>query len=169
MANKNNKNKRVIMVCISSAICVGLVIGSFFLGYNIGSSQTSESNEVELVNNPNSYPEFTLVGTYRRTFYNNYNNSVESYVVLKDDNTCKYIDEVASEYAVTVDLTTTDKNCTYSYDENSKIGEIDIKMEQYILNDDGTKERLEPKTKTLKFNYDSGSFLLGGATYYRVR
>jgi len=165
MAKKDNKNKMIIAISVSSVVCLGLIIGSFFLGYNIGSNQKPE--EAGYVNGADSYPQWTLSGAYRRSFYNNYNKSVESYVVLKENGSCKYISMLASEYATTADLTTMDENCSYTYDESSKIGEITIKSSSYLIDENGDKKYGEP-TK-LKFNYDSGSFMLGGATYYRVQ
>ena len=164
MAKKDNKNKTIIAISISSVVCVGLIIGSFFLGYNIGLSNKS-NNEEGFVNGPESYPEWTLEGAYRRSYYNNYNKSVDSYVVLKSDGTCKFVSSVASEYSTSVDLDTMDEKCSYTYDENTKNGELSIKDgDVYYKND-----TVEYKPKVYKFTYDSGSFLLGGATYYRVQ
>ena len=158
--------KTIIAISTSAFVCIGLVIGSFFLGYSVGSNNNKPKEE-DYVNGPDSYPEWTLEGAYRRSFYNNYNKSVESYVVLQKGGSCKYISMLASEYATTVDLTTMDENCSYIYDEGTKIGEITIKNNSYYVGEDGVKHYGEP-TK-LKFNYDSGSFMLGGATYYRVQ
>lgn len=158
--------KTIITIGISLVVCFGLATSSYFLGYSAGTKSKSEKKNY--VNGPDSYPEWTLEGAYRRSFYNEYNKSVESYVVFKEGGSCKYISMLASEYATTVDLSVMDENCSYTYDKDSKMGEITIMNNGYYYDENNVKHNNEP-TK-LKFNYDSdsGAFMLGGATYYRI-
>ena len=161
------KSNRILTISVLIIVGLCLFIGGYFIGHATGSSTsnndiTREDNETKA--EPDYSPEYSLAGTYSRSFYNNYNKSVESYVVLKDDGSCKYVSAIASEYATEVDLTTMQKGCSYEFDKDKKTGKITV---YYYYKEDGVEKAGEPTIMT--FTYDSGAFLLGGASYYRVQ
>ena len=161
---RKSKTNKTIFISVSSCILCSIVffITGFCIARVINDEPKNESKEY--VNGPDSYPELNVIGTYNRTFYNNYNVSVESYVVLKEDGRCKYVSMVASEYAATEDLTNMDEVCSYTYDKETKNGEITI-QNYHIENN----KKVYHEPSKLTFTYDSGSFMLGGATYYKVK
>lgn len=157
--SKNKSPIIKIVVPIVSLVVIGLLVGSYFIGYNVA------KNEFHPVASEDSYNAQyeNIVGVYKRSYYNNYNKSVDSYAVLRDDGTCRYIEAIKTELSTTVDFNDRSQNCKYSYDESSKSGKIEI-IYEYVV-DGETKSRVEP----INFTFKYGSIMVGGASYNRIQ
>lgn len=125
--------------------CIVCSVISFIFGFS--ASQLLQSNNT--IGNMTAQSYEKVKGIYSRKFLNKYDKSVESYIVLKEDGTCKYISMIASEYTSGLDLSTMDENCTYSFDSKTNTGEF-------------------PAGK-LTFNIESKSIMLGGAIYNKIK
>jgi hypothetical protein len=135
---------------------VGLLVGVYFIGYNVG------KNGIHPVTAENdNYSKIS--GVYKRSYYNNYNVSVDSYAILRDDGSCKYIESLKTELSTTVDFNDRSQNCKYTYDEGSKSGKIEITYESTV---DG---KTESRVKPLNFTFKYGSLMIGGASYGRIQ
>lgn len=155
MAKKSKLNMKIIIPIIAIA-GIGALIGSYFIGYNVGKNEihpvTAENDDYNKV-----------VGVYKRSYYNNYNKSVDSYAILRDDGSCKYIEAIKTELSTTVDFNDRSQDCKYTYDESTKSGKIEITYEYMVDNE--KKSRVEP----LNFTFSYGALMIGGASYGRIQ
>ena len=156
---KKKPNLSIIISIVSTIIGVGALVGSYFIGYNVGISS----------NHNNTTYNNEIVGAYKRSYYNNYNKSVDSYVVLKEDGTCKYIDSLKTELSTTIDLNETDAKCSYTYDDEAKTGELVIDQRSSCLELNSPEICANTNNPSYKFSYQNGIFTLGAATYSRLR
>ena len=161
MAKKSKQNTKIIISIISVVAGVSALIGSYFIGYNVGIN--SHDYKLENLNNDE------IVGAYKRSYYNNYNKSVDSYVILKENGTCKYIESLKTELSATVDLDETDARCSYTYDSGTKSGEFVIDYYSSCLELNNPEICANTKNASYKFSYQDGIFMLGAATYSRLR
>ncbi len=156
MAKKNGSNTKLIISIVSSIVGIGLLIGSYFIGYNV-----AESKYQPVAASEEQYNK--IVGVYKRSYYNNYNKSVDSYAVLRDDGTCYYIESIRTDLSTTVDFNDRSQNCKYTYDDGTKSGKIEITYE-YTVNGQN-----ESKVQPMNFTFNYGSLIIGGASYGRIQ
>lgn len=156
MAKKNGSNTKIIVSIVSSIVGIGLLIGSYFIGYNV-----AERKYQPVAAGEEQYNK--IVGVYKRSYYNNYNKSVDSYAVLRDDGTCYYIEAIRTDLSTTVDFNDRSQNCKYTYDDSSKSGKIEITNE-YTVNG-----QVESKVQPMNFTFNYGSLMIGGASYGRIQ
>lgn len=149
----------IIIPIVSTIVGISALVGSYFIGYNVGISSNNKSE-----NNNNE-----IAGAYKRSYYNTYNKSVDSYVILKEDGTCKYIDSLKTELSATIDLNETDAKCSYTYDDKAKTGELVIDQHSSCLELNSPEVCTNTDNPSYKFSYQNGIFTLGAATYSRLR
>lgn len=158
MAKKNNSNKTLIISIVSAVVGIGLLIGSYFIGYNVA------KNEFHPVASEDSYVQNAkIVGVYKRSYYNNYNKSVDSYAIFREDGTCKYIEAIKTELSTTVDFNDRSQDCTYTYDESNKSGKFSI---NYPYTENGVKK---DNITDYNFTFNYGSLMIGGASYGKIQ
>ena len=159
MAKKNNSNKKLIISIVSAVVGVAALVGTYFIGYNVGrNSFIQEGNSVVTYNDQYS----KIVGVFKRSYYNNYNKSVDSFAVFRDDGTCYYIDSVRTDLSTTVDFNDRSQECTYTFDENTRSGTFTI---NYPYTDStGRKDNF----KEYNFTFN-GSLMIGAASYGRIQ
>ena len=133
MEKNNSKSEEKVNAIIIFITCIICSVISFIFGF--ATSQLLQSN-----NNPTARSYEKVAGIYSRKFFNNYDKNVESYIVLKEDGTCKYISMIASEYTASLDLSTMDESCTYSFDNKTLkvlLLMLEILAEQRVKNGRG--------------------------------
>ena len=169
--SKKAVNKFLIINIAVAVTAIGLTVGSFFIGYNKG-GQDANSNPNGYVVNPESEANAsykTIYGVYKTSYYNNYNKSVDSYIVFRKDGICRYT-EIASERSSGLDFTQDDgnKKCTYEYDEGNGTGKI--KTWYYWVGEDGKEHVNEGSEPTYKsFTFNNGLLTVGGSTYSKIQ
>lgn len=174
MSKKKSLNIKIIAPIVSVAV-LGSLVGSYFIGYNVGKNNSIQGSGATVTTAVNadttahatvdySDPYSNIVGVFQRSFYNNYNKSVESYVVFRDDNTCYYIDSVATAASTTVDFDDRSQECTYTFDENTRSGVFTVVYPGANLVN-GVASDLN---KDYNFTFD-GHLMVGAASYGRIR
>ena len=170
MSKMKNKLKMQPLALITSIVGVVLIIGAYFIGYNVGQNAPSHSNSGG------------LIGAYSRTYYNQYNVNVVHYITFKDDGSCRYSYPTKTENGNSVDLNNTDEFCSYTYDANNKSGVITIDHYKECVDtvnknadaDRYVEERLSncknsKPNETYNFSYASGTLRVGTNTYTRIK
>ena len=155
MSKKKSLNIKVIASIASLAVLGGLV-GSYFIGYNVALGEIFQPVAYE--------PEIKLEGVYKRSYYNNYNKSVDSYAILREDGTCRYIESITTEYSAKLDFDDrSQQNCKYNYDGDKKSGKIEI---TYNFTLDG---KPDSQVELLNFTFNNGALMIGGAAYSKIQ
>lgn len=166
MAKKSKQNAKIIILIISAIAGIGALMGSYFIGFNVGINNASNFS------NPTGDSSSEITGVYTRSYYNNYNKSRIDYVILKENGACN-MTGYSSESASTVDLNAVDEYCSYTYDTETKNGTIIIDhYEQCAKLNPQQVEVACGKDRTVfsyDFSYMNGTFVMGGAVYYRLR
>ena len=158
MAKKNNSNMKIIIPIVSAIVGIGLLVGSYFIGYNVAKNELPQPVTAE----NGQYGK--LAGVYKRSYYNNYNKSVDSYAILWEDGTCRYIDAIRTDLSTTLDFSDkSQQDCKYTYDDSAKSGKIEI------TTDFMTNGKSDPQVETLNFTFNSGSLMIGGASYGKIQ
>lgn len=148
---------KIIIPIISAIVGIGLLVGSYFIGYNVAKNELFHPVAAE------NEKYSSLTGVYKRSFYNNYNKSVDSYAVLREDGTCKYIESIRTDLSTTIDFEDRSQNCEYTYDENTNSGKIEITRD-YVI--DG---KTESKVDSFNFSFSYGTLVIGGASYGKLQ
>lgn len=144
-----------VVIPIASIVVAALTIGSYFIGYNVAKSETA--------NPAGSSQSAKVVGVYKRSYYNNYNKSVDSFAIFREDSTCRYIESIATEYSAKLDFEDrSQQDCKYTYDNGTNGGKIEI---TYDFMTDG---KPDPHTETINFTYKNGGIMIGGASYSKI-
>ena len=168
MSKKKGLNIKIIAPIVSVAV-IGSLVGSYFIGYNVGKNNSAQGGSTAGTTAVNadtvapatvdySDPYSNIVGVFQRSYYNNYNKSVESYVVFREDKTCYYIESIATEASTTVDFDERGQQCTYEFDKNTRKGKFTVVYN--IRNNDLIKE--------YNFTFD-GHLMVGAASYGRIK
>ena len=161
MAKKKSLNIKIIAP-ISVLAAIGLLVGSYFIGYNIGRNSFTQS-DIAFVDNTDKYSD--IVGVFQRAYYNSSNMSVESYVVFREDNTCYYVDSIGTGASTTVNFDDRKQQCTYEFNKDTKSGKFSV-VYQYGYADDGAHE--QTYTRDYNFTFD-GYLMIGAASYGRIK
>ena len=170
MSKKKGLNIKVIAPIVSVAV-LGALVGSYFIGYNVGKNNSIQGGATAVnagtiapATVDYSDPYSNIVGVFKRSFYNHYNHSVESYVIFREDNTCYYIDSVATAASTTVDFDDRSQKCTYTFDENTRSGVFTV-VYPGATRVDGVVSDLN---KDYNFTFD-GHLMVGAASYGRIK
>lgn len=162
-------NKKVLLGISVPVLCIGVGLGGYFIGYNVGYNTMKEDLKRMDGGIAAAYVETAptiLEGTYKRSFYNDHNKSVESYMVFRNDGTCKYVEQWSTSATVNLDLNTMDDDCSYTYDKDSYSGEITY-AKAYAYYDNNQTLRYNPKV--LKYTLNYNTLTIGAAAYYKVQ
>ena len=154
-----------VIASIASVVVLGSLVGSYFIGYNVGKNNSAQG-AVTAVNAETvapatvdySDPYSNIVGVFQRSYYNNYNKSVESYVVFREDKTCYYIESIATGASTTVDFDNREQQCTYEFDESTRKGKFTIVYD--TVNNDLITD--------YNFTFE-GHLMVGAASYGRIK
>lgn len=164
MSKKKGLNIKVIAPIASVAV-LGALVGSYFIGYNVGKNNSIQggatpvnADTIAPVTVDYSDPYSNIVGVFQRSFYNNYNKSVESYAVFREDKTCYYIESVSTEASARVNFDDRSQQCTYTFDETTRSGIISIAY----------SSSHPENTTDYKFTFE-GSLRIGAASYGRIK
>lgn len=157
MAKKNKLNTKIIAYIVSAVVGIGAVIGSYFIGYHV-----AETKYQPVAANNGQFGK--LAGVYKRSYYNQYNKSVDSYAILWDDGTCRYIESVSQEYSAKLDFSDrSQQDCKYTYDDGTRSGKIEVTY------DFGLNGQPDPQVESYNFTAGNGSITIGGSSYAKIQ
>ena len=155
----NITNILLIVNLILSVTAIGLSIGSFIVGVN-NNEQGVIANDIFQTDTYNNF-----YGVYKNQYLNQYNISIDSYIVLRENGECRFT-EVRTENASKVNFAAAEEKysqkCSYSYDENKKTGDIKTWYTNY---ESGEEYNIEHRS----FSYNGGSLTVGGTVYYKTQ
>lgn len=159
MAKANDKPKKMPFAYILCAIiAIPALIGSYFIGYTVGNNQSSNGGN-----------KSEIAAVWKRSYYKSNGGSVDSYVILKADGGCRYIESWNPAYSASLNLDEIDEDCSYTY-ENGE-GVITKSYYQYEYVDENTNRKTDIVTHTQEYNfsYQNGVLLVGGSVYNKLK
>jgi len=156
MSKNKGLSTKVIIPIVSLAV-VGLLVGVYFIGYNVGRDSFIDR---AVLNYNDEYSD--IIGIFQRSYYNEYNKYVSSYMVFREDNTCYYIEAIRNDLLTTVDFNDRSQQCTYTFDKNTGEGKFSINRVY--------KENGVVKDHITDYNFTfNGNVMIGAASYGRMQ
>lgn len=162
MVRTQSKNKKPIFIISAIIAAVLICVGSFFIGYNAGRASNYPVNDVVYTEDQNK-----VYGVYSRQYYDDRNRSQTMFLTLKEDGSCAYR-SVFTSSTDSVDLDEVDKRCSYTYDDQTKNGELTISYASPCQLTELTCAS-EDKKITHKFSYNDFIMRVGASNYTKIK